>query len=64
MIVIMTGDAVLKENKQTVIFCMRGVCGPRKVVNTVPHDVGDPGMNLCSSFNCISLQKKVKFLNF
>ena len=31
------------EDTQTIKYCMHGVPGPRKTVNTAPHDVGDPG---------------------
>lgn len=36
------GDAVLGEDNQTIKYCMHGIPGPRKTLNTAPHDVGDP----------------------
>ena len=42
---------MLGEDSQTIKFCMHGIPGPRKTLNTVPHDVGDPGksFNFCSN---------------
>ncbi|KAH3838447.1 non-lysosomal glucosylceramidase-like [Dreissena polymorpha] len=34
--------AVIAENKEQFRFCMGGHVGHRKVLNTVPHDIGDP----------------------
>ena len=40
---IVTAKAVKSEHHEPIRFCMGGVSGVRKVSNTVPHDIGDPG---------------------
>ncbi|XP_053405634.1 non-lysosomal glucosylceramidase-like [Mercenaria mercenaria] len=36
------GKAVISEDQERMKFCMGGSVGHRKVLNTVPHDMGDP----------------------
>ena len=40
----------MDENKRPVTYCMRGVRGPRKAADTMPHDMGDPGNILYCTF--------------
>ena len=37
------GKAILEEDARIINYCWHGKPGLRKTVNTVPHDLGDPG---------------------
>lgn len=39
---------MISEDPEHMRFCMGGHVGHRKVINTVPHDMGDPGKYLLS----------------
>ena len=57
--IFVSADSVPKEQSKRVKFCMSGEYGVSKALNSVPHDIGDPGETLlhvpaisCFILNC------------
>lgn len=41
---LISADTVIDEDPSRTRYLMSGETGVRKAANTVPHDVGDPGV--------------------